>query len=533
MGRGSRGGGAVALHHARVVANMRSEYDHGRAKTRRDDVSEKSSQGSNSSSEKSYQARRTRSTMSDTSYHTVATEQSADDLVGESLRERCDDPTHRSDLAREPSSLKRADTAPQPRRHQSRDEAIQYQEEPPQYRYFDDRAPQRSPNTSVQSFTSTIAEEDDLDEQLPEFSVPHDMEPIPEASNVIPATPSDFSQLFPSNRSLLIHHDDSTDDGNMNLRVDTEVTINGQFWDMTLFHLRLQDLRNRECSLRRYCRDSGREVCHSSRKQQKQATEKRPGFSRSLSNALTSMRSPSGSKVPTLSRNDSGYGSVRSSGSIDDEWIQSPGQPAKVQEAPLTDTIKLEFSNYAQAAIKRVGSKGNKRYEFEYWNVQYAWRRLVQRDNSGKKISYYLTKNGSDVKLAHITPVRLDANEAELEHDKGGWIPPCRMRIVDKSILSAQKDLSDVVVACGLMALVDDAIRTRLESHAERSLLIPSSVQYIGPKRLINEMFNRKDSGSRPATRPPSSRQSSSRPSTSDGNYTASYATSGPNRRSG
>ena len=465
--------------------------------------------------------------MSEKSYQTLATEPSVDYFTSKPSRDHPYPTAPKTESFREQHTRHR-DSAPQSGRplvHQSHDEHSE-RDQPPQYHYFDDRAPQESPSGSVQSFTSTIADEEELDQQLPEFEVPQSVERMNEQSNVIAATPSDFSQLFPSSRTLLVHHDDSTDDGNMNLRVDTEVSIDGSPWDMTLFHLRLQDLKSREFSLRRYCRDSGREVCHSSRKQQKAAGEKRPGFSRSLSNALTNMRSHSGQKTPTLSRNDSGYASGRSGDAPGDPKAQASGQSAKPAEQPLTDTIRLEFSNYAQAGIKRVGTKGNKRYEFEYWNVHYSWRRVVQRDDGIKKISYYLTKSGSDAKLAYITPVALDEGEAQIEQDKGGWIPPCRMRITDKSILKAQKDLSDVIVACGLMSLVDDAIRTRLESQSERSMLIPSSVQYIGPKRLINEMFNRKDSGSRPPTRPPSSRQSS-RPSTSGSGYTASGTTSG------
>ncbi|MBE7181245.1 MAG: hypothetical protein INR71_08560, partial [Terriglobus roseus] len=40
---------------------------------------------------------------------------------------------------------------------------------------------------------------------------------------IYPATPSDFAELFPSSRELLIRHDDTTVDGNMNLRVDADV----------------------------------------------------------------------------------------------------------------------------------------------------------------------------------------------------------------------------------------------------------------------------------------------------------------------
>lgn len=143
---------------------------------------------------------------------------------------------------------------------------------------------------------------------------------------------------------------------------------------MTLFHLRMHDLRAREFSFRRYCRDSGREVCHTTRRFKQPREHKRPGFQRSLSNALSSMRPRSRDQgtptLATLTRNDSGYGSasasVRSSTETDHESRQISANAVLQQQEPEQNTIKLEYSNYAQVAIKRVSGAG-KRYEFEYW----------------------------------------------------------------------------------------------------------------------------------------------------------------------
>lgn len=59
---------------------------------------------------------------------------------------------------------------------------------------------------------------------------------------------------------------------------------------------------------------------------------------------------------------------------------------------------------------------------------------------------------------------------------------------------------SSVVVAAGLIALVDDSIKARFHSKHSKQIMIPKlqmGVEYIGPKRLINEMFNRDPSRSR------------------------------------
>lgn len=51
-----------------------------------------------------------------------------------------------------------------------------------------------------------------------------------------------------------------------------------------------------------------------------------------------------------------------------------------------------------------------------------------------------------------------------------------------------------VVLATGLLALVDDCIKSHFQPKTSKQLLIPRlqmGVEYVGPKRLINEMFRR------------------------------------------
>jgi hypothetical protein len=71
-----------------------------------------------------------------------------------------------------------------------------------------------------------------------------------------------------------------------------------------------------------------------------------------------------------------------------------------------------------------------------------------------------------------------------------------------------------VIVSAGLMALVDNTIRERFHAKQEKSSVLPK-VEYVGPKRLINEMF-----------RPNRSQSYNSRPSTSHGYPTGSRVSS-------
>jgi hypothetical protein len=385
------------------VLRQRAEY----ANIRNAYESDRSYLSSNASSDDSY---RQRTFGSDRSYQTATTAYSED------------------------TPLKRPSIS---RQHETCHGRI----ERPLVRFFPEREPLASPKTSVETYASTVPSEEALSDGLGEFELPEYT--AEQYDSVVPSTPSDFSELFPSDRRLTIRHDDTTLDGNMNLRIDTEVRANGRRCDMTLFHLRMHDLKERQFSLRRYCRDSGREVCHSVLKTQKPVVEKRPGFQRSLSNVLSSMLPKSDTKVPTMSslkRNDSGYGSMHSV-EFDDGPL--PVVDERKNQQQMTHTMKLEFSNYAQLDVTRVGTKSGKRYEFDYWGVNYAWKRVVQRQQDSVVTRFHLVKAGSEQVLAHIVPVALSRSEARQEEAKGGWIAPCSMWIDDNSIIESQKDVSE------------------------------------------------------------------------------------------
>ena len=292
--------------------------------------------------------------------------------------------------------------------------------------------------------SSTILSVGELDEELPPFDVPNDQPEIP-ANTVIPSTSSEFAEFFPSTRRLHIRHDDSSLDGNMNLRVDTEVhTSEGRLVDLTLFHLRMHNLKQRDFSLRRHCRESGREICHSSRKYVKPSSICRPGLQRSVSSALSNLRikSPSkGMNRSALKRQDSGYDST----SDEDDEPEVANQSSKHRSSsPMpTNITHLEFSNYANVDVKRRGTKTSKRYEFEYWGTKYTWKRVVRKDGSVKETSYHLTDAASSHSIAHIVPATLTTLESQEEEAKGGWVPPCSLWISDDGVVQGRTDVAE------------------------------------------------------------------------------------------
>ena len=298
--------------------------------------------------------------------------------------------------------------------------------------------------SSVETYASTVPSDEDIIDDAPYYDEPEDYREDAFAPTAIPSTPPEFAEFFPSTRRLLIRHDDATVDGNMNLRVDTEVhTSGGRKVDLTLFHLRMHDLRNRDFSLRRYCRDSGREVCHTSRRYTKPASERRPGLQRSMSSALSSFRSKSDGKTVTtssLKRNDSGYYSVDEDRELDSRRPSSKGTSSV---SLPTNTIKLEFSNYAHVDVRGRGTKSSKRYEFEYWGTTYAWKRIARRDGNSKEISFHLVNQETSEPVAHIVPETLTTAEMDEEASKGGWVTPCSMWISNEKVLNGLTDVAE------------------------------------------------------------------------------------------
>ena len=297
--------------------------------------------------------------------------------------------------------------------------------------------------------------------------------------HVLPATSRDFAELFPSSRKLLIHHDDTTLDGNMNLRIDTLVTTpRGLPKEMTLFHLRMYNLKCRDFSLRRYSRGSGREICHCVRKSHKSMLGARPNIQRSLSNAFAAMKPRSEAKQQQQSRllrQDSGYETMHS----DEENEEGRPQSSHSNKAPAkdaTDLISLEFSNYAHIDLKRRGFKADKRYDFEYWGTSYSWRRSTQKMGRVREVSYHLTRRDGSL-VARIVPETLSTEETAREEDRGGWIPPCSLRILDQQISDEGRcDVADIVVSTGLIVLTDDCIRRHFhhEEHRGKGFHLPT-----------------------------------------------------------
>ncbi|KAL1302177.1 hypothetical protein AAFC00_002608 [Neodothiora populina] len=262
----------------------------------------------------------------------------------------------------------------------------------------------------------------------------------------------------------------------------------------------MHDLKKREFSLRRYCRDSGREVCHSVRKYREPAIERRPHLGRSLSTAFAAMKSDGGKVVttPKLKRSDSGYESINSSKFVErDAGLPAMRDLSSTRHTLIpTNTTKLEFANYSQVEVKRRGTRSNKRYEFEYWGTEYVWKRIVDKSGPSEGMLYYLHRAGDSRVLARIEPCYLTSVEADEEESKGGWIPPCVMQIDDETILQDQTEASDVVVASGLIALADDCIKQRFHPQMRRQFLIPVpkfrvDVDYVGTKTLWRDMLHR------------------------------------------
>ncbi|KFY26197.1 hypothetical protein V493_04235, partial [Pseudogymnoascus sp. VKM F-4281 (FW-2241)] len=266
---------------------------------------------------------------------------------------------------------------------------------------------------------------------------------------------------------------------------------------MQLFHLRMHDIATRAFSLRRYCRDSGREVCHSvlrsgeDAKAKQHRQTKHPKLQRSMSTALATVtrsgvkRADSwGSSSPNKSayppppppplltiptRNDSGYETNWddeddfSSSESEPEQDFSPAPPPS-QKKGKTNTTHLEFSNYAHVDLTRRGSAGGKHWDFEYWGTSYSWKRegesyhLVPSSSSSSSPTSAFGAGTGGAALAHIVPDVLTPSQTLEEAREGGWVPRCSFWISDPRLLRGG-DVADVVVATGVMALVDDKAR--------------------------------------------------------------------------
>jgi ubiquitin-protein ligase len=215
---------------------------------------------------------------------------------------------------------------------------------------------------SAQTYGSSMDDEyyaEDLDYEVPEYRESATGRE-PRASG-----PDNFSKLFPSQRRIFIRHDDTVYDGNMNLRIDTEVQEGGETVSFILFHVQMHDLKSREFSIRRYEKSSGRVVCRTSRRYKKtvNTSEGRQGDASALiSRALKLTFSDALATYSSSHRKTSSVGSIRSRTSAsslksvskdpgsnneeDDIFVDDHETISKRSKAPIpTNTIKMEFNN--------------------------------------------------------------------------------------------------------------------------------------------------------------------------------------------
>lgn len=399
-------------------------------------------------------------------------------------------------------------------------------------------------SVSVCSFDSQESEEPCYFDEPQEYhSYQPTYEPTYASSNsfeVIPTSPEDYPNYFPTHNRLNIQHDNSRD-GNMNLIVTTEVPEGGRKVNKQLFHLRMHDLTARHFSVRRYCRESGREVCTSTVKKAS-AVGQRPTIGRSVSSALSALRrtNSGGSHKSDKSikcnasnvkiiRQDSGYETESSAieSDIEDEEEEDVSDSSAQVKGP-SNNLKLEFSNYAQVELTRKGDKKSKHWDFEYWGIHYTWKRKVDHDSVlGKQFSYHLIRIDTQQEAARIMPSLRTAEEQKEEELMGGWIPPCTMWIHDEEILKAQADVAEAVVAAGLITLTDDCVR-RLEKKRDAAKKPLSrgvsirvgkderlNIELMGPKALIRAMSSKSKKHDKESSRPDTPKRTGTKMATS------------------
>ena len=344
------------------------------------------------------------------------------------------------------------------------------------------------PRSSTETYASTVASQDDLAD-LPEYDLPEDRPRVYE-SEAKPASAPDFGRLFPTTDRILIQHDDSTSDGNMNLRLDIDaLSATGKKLKVTLFHLRMKNLHERQFSLRRYCRESGREVCNSKKKYAKPLPKPEPIKKPSLQRSWTSYV---GRKTPGARQSrDSGYASDEAEDLELEEELRNFTLNSEVKATIPTNVVRLEFSNYAQVELHKRRQDNIKKYEFEYWGEPYSWHREQQVDDGETVYFYELINLRTGDCVAYIMPDKLDTVQSRLEESQGGWVPPCSMRLTDKAI---SDDLADVIVSTGLIALTDDCIKRTWHNSRSARVVVPTetSSDYVEPERIADEIFPRK-----------------------------------------
>lgn len=297
-------------------------------------------------------------------------------------------------------------------------------------------------HSSIDTFDSALDFDEDDDSTDEDYRENTRIPPLPVYRKAIlgptvqPSNYRVFPELFPSLDRMFIRHDEFTSDGNMNLRVDMQLPYRPQRM-VQLFHLRMYDLDSRVFSLRRYCRDSGREVCRSKREYSTSSFEGRQALHRSVSSVFKSLsgrpqfrRQGSSSTLFSLKsvhsdkRPDSSL-SMRSRPN-DDQFpaSQCHRRDASIREFP-TNSIKLMFTNYASVeVVRKGGGRVPKRYDFDWWGGRYSWKRSYN-ENLSITSFHLVCDDQHGLFLANIVPEARSPNELESDEVDGGWMPPC------------------------------------------------------------------------------------------------------------
>lgn len=347
------------------------------------------------------------------------------------------------------------------------------------------------------------------------------------------SSPYNFAEYFPSQRNLLVRHDETTFDGNMNLRIDTEIQKDSHQVPITLFHVRMYDLKSRRFSIRRYERQSGREVCHTNPSEEETSSEETlseeemtfnhaSAASRAYSSgyrrrtaSVGSIRSHTSASSMKSVREEADHADEEDAGDdskttskIEATILTTEVTTSKNKKPRLpTNTTRLVFSNYAKIDLSRRGRKKTKRYDFEYWGVAYSWKRITSQDGNDQRFSFhlYMKEDISQTSIAHIIPQTLSREQVRAEAKDGGWIPPCSMRISDAKVLSAVTDVADVIICTGVVALIDNCIKSyfaveraglketkRTKAPSLSLSPLKAGAEFISPKAMIASLFKRR-----------------------------------------
>lgn len=418
------------------------------------------------------------------------------------------------------------------------------------------------------SDTDSYSSEDDYEYAAPSY-LPESYPQRKYSDEAIPTTPSTFAEYFPGTTVLKIAHDIDSYDGDMNLIISTDEYAqnkNGKrivhkVQPVQLYHLKMNDLATRKFSFRRYCRESGREVCETYL-----TPANRPALGRTMSNALASMkRTPSWSSAKSsksarsmpVQRQDSGYASHEDEAcyesgpddEIEEEYFPSvsSSEPSKAQGP--TNITKLLFTNLAQVYVKRKGQKANKHWDFEYWGKGYEWRRVAKADADA--FEYRLYRAGEEDERKRIATIAPDADIPEYqkraEERIGAFVPASTLQIHDLRALGkedARADLADVIVASGVIALTDDSVRRLLKEQKaeEKKSRKPEikrglsfkvgqekvELEFVTPRKMVEHWMKPKSkkegkSGGLTISRPGTARSEGGKAPSSPLKYTASY----------